>query len=51
MKPVSMTTFYCCAIRAWDAGLMIGAGFDTRAFRLPAGRFVDQTVVVDARGT
>ncbi len=19
MKPVSMTAFYCCAIRAWDA--------------------------------
>ncbi len=100
MKPVSMTAFYCCAIRAWDAALpvpvlgdqyaarfmtdearqimesyraerypnaanvvrpriiedaiaaeltrnpnhlvvMIGAGFDSRAFRLPAGRFVE----------
>ncbi len=100
MKPVSMTAFYCCAIRAWDASLpapvlgdgyaerfltdearrvmepyraerypnaanvvrpriieesladdlrrsprrlivLVGAGFDSRAFRLPAGRFVE----------
>lgn len=100
MKPVSMTAFYCCAIRAWDAALpapvlgdryadlfmtdearrimapyraerypnaanvvrarviedairpdlarnpdhlvvMIGAGFDTRAYRLPAGQYVE----------
>lgn len=100
MKPVSMTAFYCCAIRAWDASapnpvlgdryaegfltdearrvmepyraerypnaanvvrpriiedslaedlrrsprrliVLIGAGFDTRAYRLPGGRFVE----------
>lgn len=100
MKPVSMTAFYCCAIRAWDASLpapvlgdryaerfltdearrvmepyraerypnaanvvrpriieesladdlrrsprrlivLVGAGFDSRAFRLPTGRFVE----------